>query len=103
MTLPPAAQRRQLKHRRQIDVQVYARGGGPWGLYALLTDLETRDLPMDGGVRAAGEVIDTRGHAEGAGRPFQIDRCHALKSDGEVVRPSYPRRHCPAAALPLTD
>jgi hypothetical protein len=37
----------------------------------------------------AGEVIDTRGH--GSERPFQIDRCQALKSDGEVVRVHHPR------------
>jgi hypothetical protein len=38
-----------------------------------------------------GEVIDPRGTAPGAGRPFQIDRCHALRADGEVVRLHYPR------------
>jgi len=37
----------------------------------------------------AGEVIDTRG--DGAERPFQIDRCHALRADGEAVRLYYPR------------
>lgn len=37
----------------------------------------------------AGEVLDTRG--EGAARPFQIDRCHALRADGEAVRLYYPR------------
>jgi hypothetical protein len=37
----------------------------------------------------AGEVIDTRGL--GDERPFQIDRCHALRSDGEAVRAHYPR------------
>jgi hypothetical protein len=37
----------------------------------------------------AGEVIDTRGH--GDERPFQIDRCHALRSDGPAVRAHYPR------------
>ena len=190
MTLPPAAPRRQLKHRRQIDVQVYSRGNGLWEVDALLTDIKTRDLPMDGGVRAAGEpihemllrlvvneqldiveagsetrwmpysgqcdshgdayqrlvglnllqnfrqdlrqrvggvlgcthitelaqvlptavvqafageVIDTRGHGDGASQPFQIDRCHALKSDGEVVRLHYPRWHRAAAATSLPD
>lgn len=39
----------------------------------------------------AGLVIDTRGEAEGARRPFQIDRCHALRHDGDVVRVHYPR------------
>ena len=117
MTLPPAAPRRQLKHRRQIDVQVYSRGGGQWEVDALLTEMKTRGLPMDGGVRAAGEpahemllrlvfageVIDRRGQADGASRPFQIDRCHALKSDSEVVRQLYPHWHRPAAVVPLTD
>lgn len=48
----------------------------------------------------AGDVIDTRGQDEGAGRPFQIDRCHALRSDGEVVRVHYPRWHRAAAGAP---
>lgn len=39
----------------------------------------------------AGEVIDTKGHAPDARQPFQIDRCHALRRDGEVVRIHYPR------------
>jgi len=39
----------------------------------------------------AGEVIDNRGDGEGAVRPFQLDRCHALASDGEAVRLFYPR------------
>lgn len=39
----------------------------------------------------AGVVIDTReGHADGS-PPFQIDRCHALRSDGAVVHTHYPR------------
>jgi hypothetical protein len=37
----------------------------------------------------AGEVIDTRG--DGDQKPFQLDRCHALASHGEVVRLHYPR------------
>ena len=186
MTLPPAAATRQLKHRRQIDVQVFARGDGLWEVDATLTDTKTRDTPMSLGTRPAGtpihdmllrlvvnqqfdiveagsqtrwmpytghcdrhadvygrlvglnllqdfrkalrrhvggvlgcthitelaqvlptavvqafagEVLDTRGHAEGAPRPFQIDRCHALRSDGEIVRQHYPRWHrAPAAA-----
>ena len=40
MTLPPAAPQRQLKHRRQIDVQVYARGNGLWEFDALRSDGE---------------------------------------------------------------
>ena len=176
MSLPPAAAARQLEHRRQIDVQVFARGDGLWEVDATLSDVKTRDAQLAGGVRRAGdpihqmrlrlvvderldivaagsettampypgqcdehedayvrlvglnllrgfrqalrervggvigcthltelaqvlptavvqafagEVIDTRG--EGDQRPFQIDRCHALRSDGEVVRLFYPR------------
>lgn len=41
----------------------------------------------------AGEVIDTR---DGAGvdqqqKPFQLDRCHALRTDGAAVAQYYPR------------
>lgn len=46
----------------------------------------------------AGEVIDTQGTADV--RPFQIDRCHALRSDGETVRLHYPRWY---RATPLPD
>lgn len=91
MTLPPAAPRRHLEHRRQIDVPVCVRGHGLWQIDALLGDAKHR------------EVIDTRGHADGASRPFPRDRCHALSSDGEVARLFDPRRHHPAAAVPLTD
>ncbi len=185
MSLPPAAPQRQLKHRRQIDVQVFARGDGLWEVDATLCDTKTRVAQMAegprpagtpihdmllrlvvnekldilqagsdtrwmpysgicnehgdayaklvglnllqdfrkrlrervGGVLActhitelaqvlptavvqafAGEVIDTRGTAEGAQQPFQIDRCHALRSSGEAVRIHYPRWHRLAAA-----
>ncbi|MDO9095763.1 MAG: DUF2889 domain-containing protein [Rubrivivax sp.] len=190
MSLPPAAPSRQLKHRRQIDVQVFARGNGLWEVDALLIDTKTRVANMAEGPRPAGtpihdmllrlvvnekldileagsetrwmpytgvcnqhgdpqgdaygrlvglnllqdfrkrlrerlggiqgcthitelaqvlptavvqafagEVIDTRGLSDGASRPFQIDRCHALRSDGEVVRLHHPRwYHAPETA-----
>ena len=185
MTLPQAAAHRQLKHLRQIDLQVFARGDGLWEVDAMLTDIKTRDAHMVDGLRPAGtpihdmllrlvvnekldiveagsetrwmpyngqcnehgdaytalvglnllkdfrkalrqrvggvlgcthitelaqtlptavvqafagEVIDTRGTAEGARQPFQIDRCHALRSDGETVRLHYPRWYRPAPA-----
>ena len=186
MSLPPAAPQRLLKHRRQIDVQVFACGGGLWEVDATLTDVKTRIAHMVDGPRApgtpihdmllrlvvneqldvlaagsesrwvpytgicdkhggelgdaygklvglnllrdfrkhlrervggvlgcthitelaqvlptavvqafAGEVIDTRGTAEGAPKPFQIDQCHALRSSGEAVRQHYPRWYRP--------
>jgi hypothetical protein len=42
----------------------------------------------------AGEVIDTRDGAstdEQSQRPFQLDRCHALRLDGPAVAKYYPR------------
>lgn len=181
MALPRAAANRQLKHRRTIAVQVYARGDGLWEVDATIADTKTRDAQLAGrlcaagepihdmllrlvvderlnivesgaqsnavpypgacethdvygrlvglnllqGFRAAlrervggvqgcthitelaqvlptavvqafaGEVIDTRG--QGAERPFQIDRCHALRADGESVRRYYPRWHIASA------
>lgn len=187
MTLPPAAASRQLKHRRQIEVQVYARDDGLWEADATLRDLKSRDTELAGRTRAAGdpihemllrvvvdtqlnivaagsqtlwmpypghcdahgdayarlaglnlaqgfraglrervggvlgcthvselaqvlptaviqamagEVIDTRGH--GDAQPFQIDRCHALRSDGDVVRAFYPRWHRSPSLSPTT-
>jgi hypothetical protein len=42
----------------------------------------------------AGDVIDTRDGAGAAGqshKPFQLDRCHALRTDGAAVAQYYPR------------
>jgi hypothetical protein len=180
MALPPAAPHRQLKHRRSIDVQVFARGGGAWEVEARLIDTKTRDWSLASGVRPAGtpvhemllrlvideqfvireagaetawmpypaqcdaygdvysrlvglnllrgfrrslnerlggvqgcthitelalalptaviqafagEVLNVQegGQAASEQQPFQIDRCHALRSDGPVVRTYYPR------------
>ena len=176
MALPPAAPERQLKHRRSINVQIYARGNGLWEVDAEIVDVKTREARLAGGLRQAGdpihdmllrivvneqldiveagsetrwmpypghcddhddayaalvglnllkgfrqavkerlggvagcthiteltqvlptaviqafagEVIDTR--EDSASRPFQIDRCHALRSDGAAVKIFYPR------------
>ena len=181
MALPPAAPERQLRHRRSIDVQIFARGNGLWEVDARLVDTKTRDAALAAGIRRAGqpvhemllrlvvdeqldiveagsetlwmpypaqcaehgdaysrlvglnllrgfraavkqrlggvlgcthltemtqvlptaviqafagEVIDTRDNAQQ--RPFQIDRCHALRADGEAVRTYYPRWYRPA-------
>ncbi|SNS38959.1 Protein of unknown function [Noviherbaspirillum humi] len=39
----------------------------------------------------AGEVIDTRGAGQHSEKPFQLDRCHALRTDGPAVARYYPR------------
>lgn len=44
----------------------------------------------------AGEVLDTRGDAPSSAQPFQIDGCHALRSDGPTVQAYYPRWYRPA-------
>lgn len=185
MALPPASPDRSLKHRRAIDVQVFARVDGLWEVDARLSDVKTRDWPLGGTVRPAGTPVhdmllrlvvdaemtivaagaqtawmpypgdcDAYGDAyerlaglnllrnfrralkervggalgcthlnelaqllptaviqafasevpaiatlaSGSEQPFQIDRCHALRSDGEVVRTHYPRWHRPSAA-----
>lgn len=186
MALPTAAPERQLKHRRSIDVQVYARADGLWEVDARLTDTKARDTAMTtGSVRRAGEpihdmllrlvvnerldileagsdtlwmpypghcerhgdaygalvglnllrgfrlkvlerlrgvqgcthltelsqvlptaviqamageVIDTHEGSASGQPPFQIDRCHALRADGEVVRRYYPRWYRAAPA-----
>ncbi len=179
MALPLAAPDRQLRHRRRIDVQIYARGNGLWEVDAQLDDVKARDFQMRGEMRAAGEpihdmrlriVVDEQFNIVEAGaqtvampypgacdahgdiyarlvglnlldgfrrgvqqrlggtqgcthlteltwvlptavvqafageglldrvdsegqpaRPFQLDRCHALRSDGAVVQAQYPR------------
>jgi hypothetical protein len=180
MALPPAAPERELKHRRSIEVQVFARGNGLWEVDARITDTKTRDMPLAGGTRPAGapihdmllrvvvderfnivdagsesrampypghcdelgdayqrlvglnllngfrrdvnqrlggvvacthlteltqvlptalvqafagDVLDTREDSASNKEPFQIDRCHALRSDGPVVQMFYPRWH----------
>lgn len=178
MSLLNSATERRLLHRRSIDAQVYARDDGLFEVDAELCDTKTRDVPMAGGTRLAGEpihdmllrlvvdkqlnilaassetrwmpyvgacgehgnayerlvglnllkgfragvkerlagvkgcthltelsqvlptaviqafagiVIDTR-EGDGSGQPpFQIDKCHALRSDGAVVLSHYPR------------
>jgi len=184
MPLPASDAQRQLRHRRQIDVQVYARHDGLWEVDARVSDIKTRESRVAEGMRPAGEpihdlllrlvvdrelnivasgaeslavpyqgacddhgdiygrlaglnllqgfrqalrervggvlgcthltelaqvlptavvqafageVIDTKGEGDDARRPFQIDRCHALRSDGSVVRVHYPRWAQPAA------
>lgn len=186
MALPTAAPERELKHRRSIDVQIYARGNGLWEVDARIADVRTRETLMVTGPRAAGspihdmlvrlvvderfniveagaetfampypgecdaygdaygrlvglnlmsgfrravkerlggvhgcthitelvqvlptavvqafadEVIDTRGDGADSAQPFQIDRCHALRSDGATVKTYYPRWYRAAPAV----
>ena len=65
-----------------------------------LTEL-TQVLPTAVVQAFAGEVIDTRGDAVDSQQPFQIDRCHALRANGNAVRTYYPRWYrAPRPAAP---
>ncbi|MGB6053998.1 MAG: DUF2889 domain-containing protein [Burkholderiaceae bacterium] len=72
--------------------QLKERLGGTLGC-THLTEL-AQVLPTAAIQAFAGDVFDT---SEGAGhdgqtqRPFQLDRCHALRTDGEAVARYYPR------------
>jgi Protein of unknown function (DUF2889) len=57
MALPPAAPERELKHRRSIDVQVYARADGLWEVDAELSDTKTRATLLAAQWRPAGAPI----------------------------------------------
>jgi hypothetical protein len=57
MALPTAAPERQLKHRRSISVQMYARGNGLWEVDAHITDVRTNDIRMATGLLPAGAPI----------------------------------------------
>jgi hypothetical protein len=57
MALPTAASDRQLKHRRSIDVQIYARGNGLWEVDAHITDVRPRETRMATGMLPAGAPI----------------------------------------------
>lgn len=46
----------------------------------------------------AGDVFDTSGNDEREVKPFQLDRCHALRTDGAAVAQYYPRWAVRAAA-----
>jgi hypothetical protein len=74
---------------RRFRQGVKQRLGGVLGC-THITEM-TQDLPTAVVQAFAGTVIDTRGESEAAKQPFQIDRCHALRADGEAVRIHYPR------------
>ena len=57
MALPTARPGRRLHHRRQIDVQVYARGDGLWEVDARVSDVRADAVDLASGPRAAGQPI----------------------------------------------
>ena len=81
---------------RGFRAEVKARLGGVVAC-THITEL-TQTLPTAVVQALAGSVIDTRGTAEGAEQPFQIDRCHALRADGPMARLHFPRWYRAPAA-----
>ncbi len=57
MALPAASPKRTLKHRRSIEVDIFARGDGLWEVDAHIADVKTRDARLAGTVRSAGQPI----------------------------------------------
>ncbi len=60
-----------------------------------LTEL-AQVLPTAAMQALAGEVFSTRDAAQGdtgSTKPLQLDRCHALRTDGDAVARFYPRWH----------
>lgn len=94
---------------KNFRFDVRQRFGGTAGC-THVTEL-TNVLPTAAVQAFAGEVVRTQdesqGGAAGAGcapteqKPFQIDRCHALRSDGPAVAEFYPRWY--RAAAPASD
>jgi hypothetical protein len=77
---------------------VHARLGGVHGC-SHITEL-VGILPTAAVQAFVGEVFEHRdaayeGHQEDEHKPWQIDRCHALKSDSPAVAQFYPRWHQP--------
>ena len=91
-----------LLHNFRRDVR--ERLGGTAGC-THMTEL-TNVLPTAALQAFAGEVIDTRDAAADPAspdtrletKPFQLDRCHALRSDGPAVAAFYPRWYRPATS-----
>ena len=75
---------------------VKARVGGIEGC-THITEL-TQVLPTAVMQAFAGTVLDVSGRAPQSDPPMQIDRCHALRADGAVVRQHYPRWYRPGGA-----
>ena len=93
-TISPAYQAMVgLNLMRSFRQQLTARIGGIGGC-THLTEL-AQILPTAAIQAFAGEVIDTRDGGSASSdqqkKPFQLDRCHALRTDGAAVALYYPR------------
>ena len=85
MALPTAASDRQLKHRRSIDVQIYARGHGLWEVDARITDVRASDTLMATGMLPAGAPIH-----EMLLRLVVDERFNVVEAGAETLAMPYP-------------
>ena len=85
MALPTAASDRQLKHRRSIDVQIYARGHGLWEVDARITDVRASDTRMATGMLPAGAPIH-----EMLLRLVVDERFNVVEAGAETLAMPYP-------------
>lgn len=92
MPLAPVSSSRKPLHVRSIQVQAFERDDGLLDLEAHLTDVKPFDVPLTAGVRPAGQPVHVKDRMGATqARPFQIDCCHALASDGAAVAMYYPQ------------
>lgn len=87
-----------LNLRQGFREAVWQRFGGVKGC-THLTEL-AQLLPSAVIQAFAGDVFNVSENGSGNVRPFQLDRCHGLRLDGEAVRIYYPRWHHPAPRVP---
>jgi hypothetical protein len=85
---------------------VHARLGGVHGC-SHITEL-ANVLPTAAVQAFAGEVFKPRdaayeGHQDDEQKPWQLDRCHALRSDGAAVQQFYPRWYHPGQRAAAQD
>lgn len=85
MALPTAASDRQLKHRRNIDVQIYSRGNGLWEVDARITDVRARETRMASGMLPAGAPIH-----EMLLRLVVDERLNVVEAGAETLAMPYP-------------
>lgn len=98
MPLSSPTSRRALKHTRAIQLEAFARDDGLWDVDAHITDTKTkkRDVKLASGMRSAGAPLYDPWlllsvDMQQSRKPFQLDRRHALRSNGPAAARYYPR------------
>ncbi|MEO8059344.1 MAG: DUF2889 domain-containing protein [Burkholderiales bacterium] len=85
MALPTAARERELKHRRSIDVQIYARGNGLWEVDAHISDVRTSETHMVNGLLPAGQPIHDM-----LLRLVVDEQCNIVEAGAQTMAMPYP-------------